>query len=150
MTSRREPVVATQDLDCLDRAKFRFALRAPLGLGVLDAFADCELRISAFSRFSPVAKDLFTIVCPGRFRCDGIVGSDALVVAFEGDAVAWPRATMREVADRLTEAGFGAVEYRRGTELGCAECSARFLKGCRGANLPTTPAKAGPNPRTWT
>ena len=140
MTSPRVGVVATQDLDCVDRAKFRYVLGAPVSPSLLDVFGDCQVRVSAFSRFSPLARDLFTILRPGHFRCDGIVGSDELVVTFEGDAVEWPITTMREFADRLTEAGCGAVEYRRGADLGCGECHARFGKQCRGTATPPIPS----------
>ena len=125
-------MIATQDLDCLDRAKFHYALPLPIGPAFLDSFVDCDVQVHAFSRFSPLARDLFTITWGGQFRCDGIVGGDELVVAFAGDAIAWPVATMRDFDARLAKLGFGVVEYRRGTDLGCATCPARFAKRCRG------------------
>lgn len=139
MTSPPGRVVATQDLDCVDRAKFRYVLDAPVSPSLLDVFPDCQVRISTFSRFSPLARDLFTILRPGSFRCDGIVGSDELIVTFEGEAAEWPVTTMREFDGRLAKAGCGATEYRRGADLGCGECHARFGKRCRGSATPPNP-----------
>ena len=131
MTSPPVRVVATQDLDCVDRAKFRYVLGAPVSPSLLDVFGHCQVRVSAFSRFSPLARDLFTILRPGGFRCDGIVGSDELIVTFEGEAAEWPVTTMREFDGRLAKAGCGATEYRRSADLGCATCNAGFHKHCR-------------------
>ena len=141
MTPSLVRVVATQDLDCVDRAKFRYALPTPVDAALLGRFGDCDIRVHAFSRFSPRARDLVTIVRGDTFRCDGIVGAAALVVAFAGDAIDWPVAAMQDFADRLAQAGCGAVEYRRGADPGCATCTARFVKRCRGSKPPFHPGK---------
>lgn len=141
MTPLLVRVVATQDLDCVDRAKFRYALPTPVDAALLARFGDCDIRVHAFSRLSPHARDLVTIVRRDTFRCDGIIGAAALVVAFAGDAIDWPVATMQDFADRLAQAGCGAVEYRRGADPGCATCTARFVKRCRGSKLPFHPGE---------
>ena len=110
-------VVAVQDLDCIDRAKFTYTLPVPVPPTFLDQFADAQIVVHAFSRFSPRAHDLFSIVKPGCYRCDGIVDGTALTVAFEGDPLDWPTALMDDFADRLRAAGLASVDYVRGRAI---------------------------------
>ncbi len=126
------PVRAVQDLDCLDRVKFTYELPSPIPPRFLDLFADARVVIHKFSALAPLARDLFTITLPGRFRADGIVGGTAIIVSFDGDPVRWPLSLIDDFARRLHTGGFPSIDYVRGAPIDCGACPARFTKNCRG------------------
>jgi hypothetical protein len=124
-------VVAIQDLDCVDRAKFRYRLPHPLPADFHNSFADADVTLRAFSRISPRARDLYTITKAGAFRCDAIAGAREFIVTFVGDAVHWPTPIMADFAARVSAAGCGTVHYVREEGAHCAGCAMR-PSGCAG------------------
>lgn len=132
-TAAQPRVVAVQDLDCIDRAKFRYTLPMAVPPAFLDQFGDAQVVIRAFSRITPRARDLFSITKPGCFRCDGIVDGNEMTVSFDGDPLDWPMVLMEDFARRLRAAGLAAIEYVRGKDIDCGACSARIGKRCRGS-----------------
>ena len=126
-------IIATQDIDCLDRAKFRYRLPAAAPGDLLERSPDTIVSLHRFSRFTPLARDLRTIVKPGAFHCASVVGERELVVTFTGDPVRWPMPLMTDFAARLAAAGYGPVRYIRGSLAHCGGCPMRLGNCARSA-----------------
>jgi hypothetical protein len=126
-------VEAVQDVDCLDRVKFRFDLGRPLPASFAEAFPGAEITLRRFSQVIKGGHDMIVVREAGAFRAEGLIGQPRLIAAFEGDPDHWPRPVMAIFEAGLSSLGFGPVHYRRGGSPNCAECTAGVLKGCRHA-----------------
>lgn len=126
------PVQAVQDLDCLDRVKFRYALPHPLTDAFLDAFPAAQARKMPFSRLVPNGRDLYVVEREGVFHAEGIHGGDTLIVAFEGNPLDWPLEAISAFNRCLERLAYGPFHMTTGESADCANCATRFAKKCRG------------------
>ncbi len=127
-------VVASQDRDCIDRLKFRYALTRPLTPVFFDHFMDAEVTLRCFSAILPLGRDLFRIVKPLTFQVDGILGDRKLIVAFNGSPRDWPKDIVDDFGRRLIALGYAAITYRRNAPPRCADCALRIPKNCQGGD----------------
>lgn len=128
-------IEAVQDMDCLDRAKFRYYLPFGFPMAARDAFPAHEVRYYDFSAFMPNGKDLLTVIRPQRFRLDGVISASHLIVAFDAPADDWPREAMAEIELILQAMGYLSVQYRRGENRKCMSCRTGQLIDCHGHRL---------------
>jgi hypothetical protein len=120
---------AIQDLDCIDRAKFRYLLPAPPPTWFLDRFEDATVTIRRFSQFSPRARDLFSIRKAGAFLAEGVIGGQEIIVSFYADPEPMPAGLLDEFAKALK--GMGEIVYVQDIQPHCKSCLQGVLKQCR-------------------
>ncbi len=125
-------VVASQDRDCIDRLKFRYALTRPLTPVIFEQFLDADVMLRCFSAILPKGRDLFRITKSQAFRVDGIMGDRKLIVVFNGSPRDWPKDIVEDFGRRLIALGNAVITYRRNEPPHCADCALRLSKKCHG------------------
>jgi hypothetical protein len=120
---------AIQELDCIDRAKFRYLLPIPASDTFLDRFEDAVVTMRRFSQFSPLSRDLFVIRKAGAFLAEGVFGGREIIVLFYADPDPLPADLMEAFAKTLQ--GIGDVVYVQAAQTECRSCSQGALKQCR-------------------
>ncbi len=122
--------LAVQDVDCLDRVKFRIALENPLTDDFLAQFETDEITMRPFSKMIKGARDLVTVRRANEYQLEAAIGDNSLICSFCGDPDLWPQPALDKMALRLSLAGLGTVIYTRPAPPDCASCAMGRTKQC--------------------
>lgn len=103
-------VRATVERDCAFRLRIAYRLPRPASLEELDEVIEGEVRLDAFSRLVPGARDLFRFMISDVSLATGSVGGAELVVSYGKLGVDASPVDQQDF-EAFLEATYGAVQF---------------------------------------
>ncbi len=113
-------IIAVREQDCARKLRILYQFPRALSRDFLQLFPEAEVRIQEFSRFSPLAKDHFSLVIEDRILLKGIFGEQLVIAVFWKAKEQNFEQEVAGIESRFQQLGFGAVCYRKQPEACCA------------------------------
>ena len=106
-------IVAVKSYDCARKVRVSYHLPDKISDSFFEIFPDAELKIEQFSRYSPKAKDHFSMRLEYDICVNGIIDDHLLVVTYWKYDTDYPQAEINYFESRLNEAGLVDVYYTK-------------------------------------